>query len=96
MPVKVVSITDVREEATKLVEHTRRTREPVLVCVRSRPAAYLVDVQTYEALLEEVKQLRHDLFWAGVSEAEAEHRAGQGQVYDDVEELIADLGLEQE
>lgn len=91
---KVVSITDVRQEATKLVEHARQNREPVLICVRSRPVAYIVDAEEYDALRRDLKRLRHELFWQGVAEAEAEHRSGQSRTYDDVEQLIADLELE--
>ena len=91
---KVVSITDVRQAATKLVEHTQQTHEPVLIGVRSRPVAYLVEAATYEAMQRDLKQLRHDLFWQGVATAEAEHQAGQSRVYESADALIEDLGLE--
>ena len=90
---KVVSITDLRQEATKLVEHAHHTREPVLVCVRSKPVVYLVEATTYEDLQREVKRLQHALFWQGVAEAEAEHRAGQSEEYPSADAAIADLGL---
>ncbi len=91
---RVVSITEVRQDATKLVEHIRETREPVLVCVRSRPAAYIVDAEAYEAMERDLKRLRHELFWRGVAESEAEHRAGLSGSYESADDLIADLGLE--
>ena len=92
-PMKVVSITDLRQDATKLVDFAQQTHEPVLVCVRSRPAAYIVEAETYDELRREVARLRHELFWQGVAEAETEYRGGQGRDYTDVEALIADLGL---
>jgi prevent-host-death family protein len=92
--VKVVSITDVRQEATKLVELAQQTREPILICVRSRPAAYLIEAEEFEALQRDVKRLRHELFWRGVGEAEVEHRDGQSQTYESADALINDLGLE--
>lgn len=91
---KVVSITDVRQEATKLVELAQKTREPILICVRSRPAAYIVEAEEFEALQRDVKRLRHELFWQGVAEAEAEHQTGQSQTYESADALIEDLGLE--
>ena len=91
---KVVSITDVRQDATKLVELAQKTREPILICVRSRPAAYIVEAEEYEALQRDLKRLRHDLFWQGVEEAEAEHRAGLSRTYENADEMIEDLGLE--
>jgi prevent-host-death family protein len=91
---KVVSITDVRQEATKLVEHAQETREPVLICVRSKPVAYIVEAEEFEAMQRELKRLRYTLFWQGVAEAEAEHRAGLSKNYDNADEVIAALGLE--
>lgn len=90
---KVVSITEVRQDATRLVEHARQTREPVLVCVRSTPAAYIVDAEAYDAMERDLKRLRYELFWRGVAESEEEHRAGLSQVYDSAADLIANLGL---
>ena len=94
--VKIVSITDVRQDATRLVDHAHEAGEPVLVLQRSKPAVYLVGAAQYEAMAAELKRLQHALFWQDVAAAEAEHRAGRGRVYDDVERLIADLGLEVE
>jgi prevent-host-death family protein len=91
---KVVSITDVRQDATNLVEHAQKTHEPVLVCVRSRPVAYIVEAEAYEALQRDLKQLRHELFWQDVRAAESEHRAGQSQEYKNADALITDLQLE--
>lgn len=91
---RVVSITEVRQDATKLVEQIRETREPVLVCVRSRPAAYIVDAQAYEAMERDLKRLRYEAFWRGVEESEHEQRAGLSRVYESAGDLIADLGLE--
>jgi prevent-host-death family protein len=90
---KVVSITDLRQEATKLVAYAQQTHEPVLVCVRSRPAAYIVEAETYDELRREIRRLRHELFWQGVAEAEAEHATGQSKSYASADDAIADLGL---
>jgi prevent-host-death family protein len=89
-----VNITQVRQEATRLVEHVRRTHRPILVIQRSCPAAYLVDATDFEALQQELRDLRHQLFWQDVAAAQAEHRAGQTRVYDSADDLIADLELQ--
>ena len=36
----------------------------------------------------------HEVFWQEVAEARAEHERGESVIYDEVEALIADLGLE--
>ena len=91
---KVVSITQVRQDATKLVDHTQQTHEPVLICVRSKPVAYIVEAELYEAMQRELRRLRYERFWEGVGQSEAEHRAGLSRVYESAEGLIAELGLE--
>ena len=91
---KVVSITEMRQDVTRVVEHAQRTHEPVLICVRSRPVAYLLEVGMYEAMQHDLKRLRHELFWQDVRAAESEHEAGQSQAFDSADDLVADLKLE--
>ncbi|MGH2370648.1 MAG: type II toxin-antitoxin system Phd/YefM family antitoxin [Chloroflexota bacterium] len=91
---KIVNITEVRQDATKLIEHAKTSKQPVLVLQRSRPAAYLVDAGEYDRMQAELKRLRHEQFWQDVAEAETEYRAGKARVYGDAESLIADLDLE--
>lgn len=90
---KIVSITDVRQDATNLVEYARTAAEPVLVLQRSRPAAYVVGAEQYEAMQDELRRLRHDRFWQEVAEASTEYGSGGAAIYDTAEELIAGLGL---
>jgi|SRR5579864_8066814 len=92
---KVVSISAVRQNATQLITEAERTHTPFLVLRRSRAAAYVVPAADYEAVEEELRQLRQQVFWHDVDEAWAEHQRGEGIRYDDVEGLISDLGLEE-
>jgi prevent-host-death family protein len=78
-----------------LIDEASRTHEPILVIQRSRPAAYLISAEAYEAMEQDLKDLRRQVFWQGVDEAWAEHERGESTVYDDVEALISDLGLEE-
>ena len=90
---KIVSITDVRQDATKLIKHAQTVGEPVLVLRRSQPVAYLVDARQYEAMQEDLKRLRHAAFWEDVTAASDEYRTGDARVYDDAQALITELGL---
>jgi prevent-host-death family protein len=89
-----VSITEVRQGATALINEAQRTHEPILVIQRSRPAVYLVDAETYEAMEREMKDLRYRAFWQEVGEARDEYRSSETRVYDAAEDLIANLGLD--
>ena len=90
---RTVTITELRQEATKLIDETQRTHQPILVIQRSRPAAYLVDAETYEAMERDLRDLRRQAFWQEVNEAREEYRTGDTRVYEDADDLIADLGL---
>ncbi len=91
---RTVTITEVRQDATSLVEEVQASKEPILVIQRSRPTAYLVGASAFEEMQAELRRLRHELFWQGVEEAADEYRRGQVPVYDDVEKLVSDLGLD--
>ena len=91
---RIVSISDLRQDATRLINEAGRTHTPLLVIQRSRPTAYVIPAADYEALEQELRELRHLVFWNDVDEARGEHARGEGTVHDDVESLISDLGLE--
>jgi PHD/YefM family antitoxin component YafN of YafNO toxin-antitoxin module len=90
---RVVNVSDLDQGVTELVTYAKQARETVLVCVRSAPAAYIVDAETFDRLRRELVRLRHELLWRGVSEAEADYRDGRAKDYTDIDTLIADLGL---
>lgn len=43
-------VTTLKRQATELLSELERTREPILITRHGVPSAYLVDVETYEAL----------------------------------------------
>ena len=43
-------VTTLKRKATKILSDLERERNPVLITQHGRPAAYLVDVSTYERL----------------------------------------------
>ena len=43
-------VTTLKRKATEVIASLENEREPVLITQHGRPAAYLVDVETYEAL----------------------------------------------
>ena len=48
---KTTIVTKLKREATKILAELADDREPVLVTEHGKPAAYLVDVETYEQQL---------------------------------------------
>ncbi len=51
----VVPITDLRQNSAKILGRVRKTRRPVVVTQRGRPAAVLESVEEYERRLERLE-----------------------------------------
>ncbi len=51
---KTELVTTLKRRATALIAKLAKTRDPILITQHGRPAAYLVDVETYEALDQRV------------------------------------------
>ena len=65
-------LSEFRSNIAEVLERIQDTKRPVILTQHGRSAAVLLDVRTYEDLLEEVELLRD------VRAAEAEIAAGQG------------------
>ncbi|MFH0750622.1 MAG: type II toxin-antitoxin system Phd/YefM family antitoxin [Chloroflexota bacterium] len=90
---KTIGVTDLRQRTAEVLDGIAGSAEPVAILQRSRKIAYLVDADTYDADKAELAGVRRQLFLREVREAEAEYGSSPARDYDDVEELIADLGL---
>ena len=51
----VVPITDLRQNSAKIVARLRKTRRPIVISQRGRPAAILESVEEYERRLERLE-----------------------------------------
>lgn len=65
-------VTEFRANAAQFIEQVRETGEPVILTQHGRSAAVLLDVASYEALMDELALLRD------VRQAEAEVASGKG------------------
>ena len=74
----IIPITDLRQDATAIVDRASKTREPIVITQRGRPAAVMVGVEAYEREQHELELLR--LLACGEKEIEA----GKGHDLDDV------------
>ena len=69
----IQSVTEFRANAAQFIEQVRETGEPVILTQHGRSAAVLLDVESYEMMLDELALLRD------VREAEAQAAAGKGR-----------------
>ncbi len=71
-------VTEFRANAAQFIEQVRETGEPVILTQHGRSAAVLLDVGTYESMLEEIELLRD------VRQAEDQIAAGKGLTHSSV------------
>lgn len=50
-------VTTLKRQATELLSELERNKEPILITQHGVPSAYLVDVETYEALQQRMRLL---------------------------------------
>ncbi|MDI6632305.1 MAG: type II toxin-antitoxin system Phd/YefM family antitoxin [Bacillota bacterium] len=46
----IISITELRQDASKVIKLAASSKEPVLIVQRSNPVAYLIDAETFERM----------------------------------------------
>lgn len=64
-------VTTLKRKATRLLDELERTREPMMITQHGLPSAYLVDVDTWERLLERMRLLE------GIARGERAVEAGR-------------------
>jgi prevent-host-death family protein len=72
-------VTEFRANASAVLDQVHSTKRPVILTQHGRSAAVLLDVEVYEALLDEVALLR------AVSAGEQEMLDGEVVAHDEVE-----------
>ena len=50
-------VTTLKRQATRIIEDLRTERDPIMITEHGKPAAYLVDVETFEARERRMKLL---------------------------------------
>ena len=65
-------VTEFRANAAQFIEQVRETGEPMILTQHGRSAAVLMDVESYEAMMDEIELLRD------VRQAEDQVAAGKG------------------
>jgi antitoxin YefM len=85
--VDVRPVTEFRSHTSAVLEQVQRTRRPVILTQHGRSAAVLLNVDVYEALVDEVAVIRD------IRTAEAQLDAGMGIPHDVVEKRLRERHL---
>ena len=56
---KTTIVTQLKREATKILAELADDQEPILVTEHGKPAAYLVDVETYELQMQRLELMEN-------------------------------------
>ena len=73
---KTQLVTTLKRQATRLIAELQEDRDPVLITEHGRPAAYLVDVSSYEAQQKRIRILE------GIARGEQAVRDGRILTHD--------------
>ncbi len=79
---KVELVTTLKRKATEILGTLAKNQEPVLITQHGRPAAYLLDVDTYEAM-----QSRIDLL-EGIARGERAYEEGRTVTHAEAKEKM--------
>jgi prevent-host-death family protein len=75
MSTKIMPITELRRQATQLIDLVREGTDVVYITQHGRPAAVLLDYERYESLLAELEELADQAaFTTAVNEPERDYQ----------------------
>ena len=76
-------VTTLKRKATELIAEVDRDKEPILITHRGLPAAYLVDVETYEL------QQRRMAILEGIARGERDIAEGKIYTHEEAKEKLS-------
>jgi prevent-host-death family protein len=88
---RTYSISEIREEITRLLEHFKQEPEPEAVTVtdNGKPVMAILPWELYDSLIETIEILSDDELMADIRQANQEIEDGKGRPW---EEVVKDLG----
>lgn len=76
---RLVGISELRQDAARLLKRVQADREPWVILSRSRPVGVLMGPEAYEEMRERLRQLQEEALLHDVEASEAEFRAGKAR-----------------
>ena len=85
----IIPISDLRQDTAGVIKRAALSHEPVFITQHGRPAAVMVDTQTYERTQHELQMLQ--LLARGTAEIEAGVGRDMDAVFADADELLSEM-----
>ena len=73
----IVPISDLQSQAKKIVERVKKTRDPVVITQRGRPAALLVNYEDSAGMVATLEEMSQPDWRERLAEAERDSQAGK-------------------
>ncbi len=74
----IIPISALQSQAKKIVERVKKTRDPVVITQRGRPAALLVNYEDYAGMVATLEEMSQPDWRERLAEAERDSQAGKG------------------
>ncbi len=74
----IIPISELQNQAKRIVESVKNTRDPVIITQRGRPAALLVNYEDYEGMVATLEEMSQPDWRERLAEAERDSKAGRG------------------
>jgi prevent-host-death family protein len=74
----IIPVSDLRQDAAKVLKRVRESREPIVITQRGRAAAVMLSIETFEQSERDIELLRL------LAKGEREIEAGEGHDLDSV------------
>lgn len=75
---KIIPITDLQAKAKRFIEQVRDTGEAIIITQRGRPAAVLLDYETYQGMVATIDEMSYPDWKERLHEAKRASAAGEG------------------
>ena len=85
----IIPISDLRQDTAGVIKRAALSHEPVFITQHGRPAAVMVDTQTYERTQRQLQIL--ELLARGTAEIEAGVGRDMDAVFADADELLSEM-----
>ncbi len=86
---KIVPISDLQSKTREIVEGVKKTRDPVIITQRGRPAALVINYEDYEGMLHTLDEMSYPDWKERLKEAELDSEHNRGITLEQLKEKIA-------
>ena len=81
---KIIPISDLQSKTKEIIEEVKRTRDPVIITQRGRPAALVVNYEEYEGMRHTLDEMSYPDWQERLERAKKESEAGESISLEDL------------